>query len=308
MKNITIIGSGSFGCALAHTFSKKNNIKMWSYTKEEYESINNNHKCLEINEIKLDEKIRCYLDLEESIKNSDIIILATISSAIKDICKKIKNYIDKQDIILVSKGIDKDKLLSDDIYEILNINPSLLMGPSFAYELGLDMPTYVNFYGNKEIIKDLETDNFKIIYNNDYIGMQVGATFKNIIALACGIVEGMNYKLNTISYIFTEGLNEIKKIGLCLGANADTFSSLSTLGDLYLTSIGNNSRNKKAGILIGKGYKIDEISKQLGTIEGLDNLKSAIYIINKYDLNCPIIKKLYKIIYENENTNILIEK
>lgn len=307
MKNITIIGSGAFGCALAHTFSKNNNITMWSYTKEEADSINNNHECLLLNSIKLDESINCFTDFEKAIYNSDIIVLVTPSDTIRNTCKEIKEYINNQDILIASKGMENDKVLTEVIKEELNKEVSVIMGPSFAEEIGEDIPTFVELSGNKELVDILSNDSLKIIYNNDPIGLQVGGALKNVITLACGIVEGLGYKVNTASYIITEGLNEIKDIGVSLGASQSTFYGLSGIGDLYGTSLSKKSRNKRAGILIGQGKKLEEIRNEVGqTIEGLDTLKDVKYIIDNKNINCPLLTNLYNIIYNNQDVRSII--
>lgn len=307
MKNITIIGSGAFGCALAHTFSKNNNITMWSYTKEEADSINNNHECLLLNSIKLDESIKCFTDFEKAIYNRDIIVLVTPSDTIRNTCKEIKEYINNQDILIASKGMENDKVLTEVIKEEINREVSVIMGPSFAEEIGEDIPTFVELSGNKELVDILSNDSFKIIYNNDPIGLQVGGALKNVITLACGIVEGLGYKVNTASYIITEGLNEIKDIGVSLGATQSTFYGLSGIGDLYGTSLSNKSRNKRAGILIGQGKKLEEIRNEVGqTIEGLDTLKDVKYIIDNKNINCPLLTNLYNIIYNNQDVRSII--
>lgn len=308
MKKITIIGSGSFGCALAHVFSKNNNIKLWSYTKEEKDSININHECLQLPQIKLDKNIKCYLNYEEAIDNSDIIVLVTPSNVVRKICQDIKEYISNQDILIASKGMENEKLLSDVVKEELNIDPSVIMGPSFAEEVGTDKPTFVELSGNKELIKDLKTKEFKISYNDDLIGLQVCGALKNVITLASGIVEGLGYGVNSESYIFTEGIKEIKEIGIKLGSKENTFYGLAGIGDLYGTSLSSKSRNKRAGILIGQGKKLEEVYKEIGnTIEGLDTLKDAKYLINKYNLNCSLINNLYNIIYNNDDIKKILQ-
>ncbi len=307
---IGIIGSGAFGCALAHTFSNKNDIVMWSFSEEEANNINNNHCCLTLNNIKLDNSIKATTDIEEVVNNSDLLVLVTPSDTIRNICKKISNYFSNQQILLASKGMENDKLLTEVIKEELNIDASVIMGPSFAEEIGENLPTFVELSGNKELIDILSNDIFNIIYNNDSAGLQVGGSLKNVITLACGIVEGLGYKVNTTSYIITEGLNEIKEIGIKLGALESTFYGLSGIGDLYGTSLSDKSRNKRAGYLIGEGKKIEEIYNEVGpTIEGLDTLKDAFYIIDKYNLDCPLITNLYNIIYNNMDVrNIIYNK
>lgn len=304
---IGIIGSGAFGCALAHTFSKNNEIIMWSYTEEEKNSINNNHECLTVKNIKLDNSITASNNLEEVVNKSDLLVLVTPSDTVRNMCIEIKKYYNNQQILLASKGMENDKLLTNVIKEELNADASVIMGPSFAEEIGYDLPTFVELSGNMKLIKYLENDNFKISYNNDSIGLQIGGSLKNVITVASGVVEGLGYKVNTISYIITEGLEEIKKIGMKLGANESTFYGLSGLGDLYGTSLSNKSRNKRAGILIGQGKKLEDIYNEVGsTIEGLDTVKDAFYIINKYNLDCPLIKNLYNILYNNMDFNKII--
>ena len=307
MKNITIIGSGSFGSALAHVFSKNNIVKIWSFTKEETDSINIKHECLQLPKIKLNENIKCFQNYEEAIANSDIIVLVTPSSAIRKTCKDIKKYITKQEILLASKGMENDKLLSEVIKEELGIEPSVIMGPSFAEELGCDMPTFVEI-SKKELINELESDSFKVSYNEDSIGLQVCGALKNVITLASGIIEGLNYGVNGLSYVFTEGTKEIKEIGLKLGAKESTFYGLAGIGDLYGTSLSSKSRNKRAGILIGQGKKLDEVYKEVGsTIEGLDTLKDAKFLIDKYNIDCPLINNLFDIIYRDKSKESIIK-
>lgn len=309
MNNITIIGSGSFGCALAYILSKKenNNIKIWSYTTDEMNIINNEHKCKFLPGLILDNKIKCYNNYELALKNSNYIILAIPSNNFRKICKDIKKYINNQVIIIASKGLEKNKLLSDIVKEELNKKSNIISGPSHAEQIIKDIPTFVEYNGSTEIKKLFENDNFKLSYNNDIIGIELGASLKNIIALVVGILDGLKYESNTISYAITEGLREIKEIGITMGAKEDTFYGLSGLGDLLTTTISNDSRNKRAGILLSKGKSIKEIKEILGmTIEGLDALNSAKYIIDEKNINCPLIINLYEIIYNNKDIKSII--
>ena len=304
--NITIIGSGSFGCALAYTLSKKNNIKIWSYTKEETNLINNEHKCKFLPDLVLDKSIKCYMDYKDAIKDSNYIILVTPSNVFRTTCKQIKPYITNQELIIATKGLENDILLSDIVKEELNIIPSIISGPSHAEQIIKNIPTYVNYCGK---IKDIfETDNFHMIENNDIIGIQVGAALKNIISIIEGIAEGLNYKSNTISYLITKGLNEIKNIGIKIGAKEETFYDLCGLGDLLTTTLSLDSRNKRCGLLLAQNKNIEEIKQEVGmTIEGLDALNSACYLINKYNIDAPLITNLYEIIYNNKNIKSIID-
>lgn len=307
MNNITIIGSGSFGCAVAYVLQQNNNIKIWSYTDEECNYINNNHSCLYLKECKLKESIKCYKDYKEAIKDSEYIIIACPSSAVRNTCKDIKEYFNNQKIIVTSKGMDKESLLSDVIKEELGVMPTIISGPSHAEQMVKNMPTYVNYSGDRDIEKIFNNDNFKLIYNEDYIGIEIGGFLKNPIAIAEGIIEGMGYKSNTSSYIVTEGLKEIVEIGTKLGAKKETFYDLAGLGDLLTTSLSMDSRNKRAGLLLAQNKTLEEIKEEVGmTIEGIDALNYAYDLVSKYNLNCPIITNLYKIVYQNENINNIL--
>ena len=137
--------------------------------------------------------------------------------------------------------------------------------------------------------------------------MQIGAALKNVIAIICGIAEGLNYETNTMSYLITKGLKEIKNIGIKMGAKEETFYDLCSLGDLLTTTLSLDSRNKRFGLLLSKGKNIDEIQKEIGmTIEGLDALNNAHYLIDKYNLDCPLITNLYEIIYNNKDIHSII--
>ena len=308
MNKIGIIGSGSFGCALAYVLNKNNNeIKIWSYTKEEKELINKKHKCMYLDNFKLDEKIICSNVYEEVIKGSDYIIIAVPSNTIIQTCINIKPYVTNQKLILATKGISGDYLLSDIIKNELNINVSIISGPSHAEQLIKDIPTFINYYGGKEIKDLFETDNFHLIYNSDYIGIQVGASLKNIISIIVGLVEGLGYESNTVSYVITKGLEEISLIGEKLGAKKETFYGLSGLGDLLTTSLSMDSRNKRAGILLSKNKTIEEIKNEIGmTIEGIDALISVKEIIDKYNLDCKLINNLYEIVCNNRKIENII--
>ena len=303
MRKVAIIGSGSFGCALAYLLSKNDNeIKIWSFTEEEKNIINNEHKCKLLPGLLLDEKIICSNNYEEVIKNSDYIILVSPSNVFRKTCNDIKEYINSQKIIIASKGLENDKLLSDVTKEVLGIEPYLLYGPSHAEQIIKDMPTFVEYYGSDEIKEMFESDSFKLYKNDDHIGMELGAALKNVITLGYGILEGKGYESNTISYFITKGLEEIKNIGLKMGAKESTFYGISGLGDLIATFLGMDSRNKRAGILIGQGKSIDEAKqREVGmTVEGLDALKNVNTLIDKYHINSSVFKSTYNIVYGNE--------
>ena len=306
--NIAIIGSGSFGCVLSKILSEKNNVKIWSYLQEEADMINNEHKCMFIKDLVLDESIKASTDYQKVIEDSNIIVLVTPSRVIRETCKNIKNFITNQEIVLLSKGMEDEKLLSEVIFEELGKEPSVISGPSHAEQLSRDIPTYVMYSGNKELKEIFETDYFHLTYTDDSIGMQLGAALKNIISLGSGIVEGLGYESNTLSYFITEGLREINEISIKMGAKTETIYGLAGLGDLLTTSLSMDSRNKRAGLLLAKGKSIDEVRNEIGmTIEGLDSLKSGYKLAKKHNIEAKIINNLYDIIYNGKEVKTILK-
>ena len=316
MKNIGIIGSGSFGCALANVLIKNHNVKIWSFKKEESDVINNEHRCMFIDNSKLDERIVCYTNYEDVIEDSEYLILVTPSSVIRNTCQNIKKYVTNQKIIIASKGmeIETNKFLIDIVKEELDLKYiGVISGPSIAKEVINDLGLKVVFASNNsdynnEIKNNFETDKFKIELCDDVIGTELGGTLKNIISIASGLVNGLNLGNNMNAILITKGLEEIKKIGLKLGAKEETFYGLSSLGDLLTTCLSNESRHNRCGILLSQGKKIDEIKEEIGmVIEGLDALKIAYNISQKYNINTKIINTLYDIIYSEKNKASIID-
>lgn len=305
--NIAIIGSGSFGCALAKILSKKNNVKIWSYLEEEADFINNEHRCMFVDDLLLNESIIASTNYQNVIENTEIIVIATPSRVIRKTCKDIKNYITNQELVLLSKGMEGEKLLSEVIYEELGKNPSIISGPSHAEQIARDIPTFVMYSGNKNLKDIFETDNFHLTYTDDFIGVQLGATLKNIISLGYGIVQGLGFESNTLSYFITEGLREMNEISVNIGAKSETIYGLAGLGDLLTTSLSMDSRNKRAGLLLAKGKSIDEVRQEIGmTIEGLDSLKSGYNLAKKYNIDAKIINNLYDIIYNGKDIKTIL--
>lgn len=315
MKNIAIIGSGSFGCALANVLSINNNVKIWSFKEEEKNKINEEKTCMFLSGSKLNEKIICYTNYKDVIEKSEYIFLVTPSNIIRNTIKDIKKYITNQKIIICSKGIEKgtNKLLSEVVKEEINNEVGILSGPSIAKEVISYEPCKVTFASNSQIFNEeiksiFAGSNMSLEFTNDVIGTELGGTLKNIIALAAGVLDGLNLGLNIKSVLITKGLNEIKMLSIKMGATDETFYGLSGLGDLIVTCMSDNSRNKSAGILIAKGKNIEEVKKKIGmVIEGLDAIKVAHDLSIKYDIKLPIINSLYGIIYNNENSEKIIK-
>lgn len=311
MKNIAIIGSGSWGVALAiHLAKNGHKIKIWSYEKEEADLINNQKKCKFLPNVEIPDNIECKLDYEEVIKGADLILQVTPSKFTRNIVRQYAKYVDvkKQPIIVCSKGIEKETTLTLDeviLQEIPNARIGALSGPSHAEEVSIAVPTLLVIASEDEKVKNLVQDIFmneymRLYTSNDVKGVELGGALKNIIAFCSGVAAGIGFGDNTFAALITRGLVEIRKLGIALGGKEETFYGLSGLGDLIVTCLSEHSRNRKAGKLIGQGKTIEETKKEVGmTIESIDNIEVAKELSDKLNLEMPILNSVYDILYNN---------
>ena len=311
MKNIAIIGSGSWGVALAiHLAKNGHKIKIWSYEKEEADLINNQRKCKFLPNVEIPDNIECKLDYEEVIKGADLILQVTPSKFTRNIVRQYAKYVDvkKQPIIVCSKGIEKETTLTLDeviLQEIPNARIGALSGPSHAEEVSIAVPTLLVIASEDEEVKNLVQDVFmneymRLYTSNDVKGVELGGALKNIIAFCSGVAAGIGFGDNTFAALITRGLVEIRKLGIALGGKEETFYGLSGLGDLIVTCLSEHSRNRKAGKLIGQGKTIEETKKEVGmTIESIDNIEVAKELSDKLNLEMPILNSVYDILYNN---------
>lgn len=320
--NISIIGSGTWGVALAiHLARLGNTIKMWAFLPEEAESINKDRKYKNLPEAIIDDKIVAYTNIEEAINGTDIILHVTPSKFVRSTIKKYKKYIENQPIIMCAKGIEKDSLatLSQVIEEELpDKRYGILSGPSHAEEVAMQIPTAVVFASKDEKLQNLVQDvfmneNMRIYSSSDVIGVEVGGALKNIIAFCAGIATELNLGDNSFAALITRGLVEIRKLGIAMGGNQETFYGLSGLGDLIVTCMSEHSRNRRAGRLIGKGYTVEQAQKEIGmAIESIDNIEAAYQLSKKYNIEMPIVEAVYDVLYNGleprEAVNMLMTR
>ena len=275
--NLTFLGSGSFGTALAVIFSNYDfKIKMFDRNMDVVNGINEKRKNIKyLKNIHIPEKIIATNDINDAINNSDIIFFAVPSHAVREISKQIKDKIDSKSVIVcLSKGIEQDthKRLSEILEEELPHNPIVILsGPSHAEEIALRKPTALVSTSKDmkfaELIRDtLSNDVLRIYTNLDIVGVEIGGSMKNVIALAIGIITGMGYGDNSSAAIITRSLQDIVKMGVSLGGKLETFFGLTGIGDLIVTCLSEHSRNRKCGLLIGKGMKLDEAIKEIGMV------------------------------------------
>ena len=307
MKNIAIIGSGTWGVALAIHLSKKGNkIKIWSFSEEESNTLNTERRCKFLPEAVIDENITCYTDMKTVIDGSDIILHVTPSKFVRETIKKYEKYVTNQPVIMCSKGFEADTLctLSQVIeQEMPNVKYGIFSGPSHAEEVSLGIPTAIVIASKDVEIQDMVQQLFmnekmRVYTSDDVTGVELGGALKNIIAFCAGIATEINLGDNTFAALVSRGLVELTRLGMAMGGKHDTFYGLSGLGDLIVTCMSEHSRNRRAGRLIGKGYTIEEAKKEIGmVIESIDNIEVAYKLSKKYNIEMPIVNAVYDILY-----------
>ena len=307
MKNIAIIGSGSWGIALAiHLANNGNNVKVWSFTQEETDLINKERKCKFLPNAKLPENICCTLSFEEALKDTDFILHVTPSKFTREIFKQYKQYVGNKPVIICSKGFEKESLKTlDEVIkeEMPEARIGVLSGPSHAEEVSIAIPTVLVIASKDEEIKKQIQDTFmgpnmRIYTSNDVKGVELGGALKNIIAFCAGVAAGIGLGDNTFAALVTRGLSELTRLGVALGGEKETFYGLSGLGDLIVTCLSEHSRNRRAGKLIGQGKTLEEAKKEVGmVIESIDNIDVAYELGKKHNVEMPIIETAYNVIY-----------
>ena len=309
--NIAIIGSGSWGVALAvHLASLGHNIKIWSFMEEERDLINNERKCKFLPGLNLSENIQCSTNFEEVIKDSKFILHVTPSKFTRNIFKQYKQYVGNKPIIICSKGFEKETLETLDeviLEEMPEAKVGVLSGPSHAEEVSIAIPTALVIASkHQNILKTIQdafmSEKMRIYTSNDVKGVELGGALKNIIAFCAGVAAGIGLGDNSFVALITRGLKEIARLGIELGGKEETFYGLSGLGDLIVTCLSEHSRNRKAGMLIGQGKSLEETKKEVGmVIESIDNIEVAYELGKLHNIEMPIVETVYKVLYENLN-------
>lgn len=318
MSKVTIIGSGSWGSALAiYLGNKGEEVKVWSFSEDEKDMINNEHKCKFLPNAVIPDTVTATNDYEEAIKDSEIILHVTPSKFVRNTIKGYKDFVKPdQMIIMCSKGFESETLKTlDEVMEeeLPNNLYGILSGPSHAEEVSIGIPTALVIASKSEEVKKVISDTFKsntlrIYTSSDVRGVELGAALKNIIAFCAGISVGLNLGDNTFAALATRGLVEIVRLGKALGAEEKTFYGLSGLGDLIVTCGSEHSRNRRAGVMIGKGHTIEEARKEIGmVIESVDNIEVAYKLSKKHNIEMPIVDGVYNVLYNNLDPKVAVE-
>ena len=310
--NISVLGAGGWGIALSVLLEGNgHNVEMWSKLEDEVEALNRDreHK-IGLPGVIIPESIKITTDMDAIIKDKDIIVLAVASRFTRNVAAMLKGKInDGQVVVNVSKGIEESSLMTlsqviED--ELPNADVAVLSGPSHAEEVGRGLPTTcvagAHSLKTAEILQNaFMNDVFRVYTSTDLTGIELGGSLKNVIALAAGMADGLGCGDNTKAALITRGIAEIKRLGLAMGGQADTFNGLSGIGDLIVTCASMHSRNRRAGILMGKGYTMDEAMKEVNmVVEGVYSAKAALELGKKYNVSLPIIEQVNKVLFEGK--------
>lgn len=312
MAKISVLGAGSWGTALSLLlYNNGHKVTLWSALKDEVEMLSQKREhASKLPGVKLPEDMEITTDLEKVLEDPDVAVLAVPSPFTRSTAAQMAPYVkDGQKIVNVAKGVEEKTLmtLSEIVeQEIPNGEVCVLSGPSHAEEVGRGLPTTCAVSAKtRETAEYLQgifmSPVFRVYTTPDILGVELGGALKNVIALAAGTADGLGYGDNTKAALITRGIAEISRLGVKMGAKAETFYGLSGIGDLIVTCASVHSRNRKAGYLLGKGYTMEEAMKEVQmVVEGVYSAKAAKGLSEKYDVEMPIINEVNKVLFEGK--------
>jgi glycerol-3-phosphate dehydrogenase (NAD(P)+) len=310
-----VIGSGSFGTALANTLAARcTEVRTWAREPAVVEAINvRRENSAYLPGIPISSKVRATTSMGEALPGAELVVVATPSHATREVMRGAVEHLPEHvPLVTVSKGIENEtlltmtKLLEDCLPEQFHPSIAILSGPSFAKEMAAGMPTVVTVASRFEKVAQkvqsaLQTESFRTYTSTDVIGVELGGALKNVIAIAAGISDGLGFGLNARSALITRGLAEISRIAVRMGANPLTLMGLSGLGDLVLTCTGDLSRNRRVGIELGKGRNLEDILAGMNQVaEGVKTARSARDLSRRVGVELPICDQVFAIMYEGK--------
>lgn len=314
MKRVSFLGAGSWGTALAILCANNGHqVTVWSKVKAEIDMLRDNREHVDrLPGIKLPDSIVIEEDLEKACTGQDIIVFSVASPFVRATAHEAKPYIkEKQIIVNVGKGIEDDTLMT--LCEIIEdelpmADVTVLSGPSHAEEVSKGVPTTVVVGAKSKktamFVQDVfMSDSFRVYTSPDMIGIELGGALKNVIALAAGILDGMELGDNTKAALMTRGIAEISRLGIELGGKMETFCGLSGIGDLIVTCTSTHSRNHNCGYLLGRGKTLAEAKEEIKqVVEGVNCAKAAMALANKNHVTMPIVEQINAVLFEDKST------
>jgi glycerol-3-phosphate dehydrogenase (NAD(P)+) len=311
---IGVVGAGSWGTALANLLATKGYaVDLWVYeasVRDEILTHRENQSFL--SGITLSPQLTPWNDIADVVTEKDLVLVVVPSHLVRHVAAKMAPHVsDNAIIVSASKGIENKtyltmtRVLSDMLPKIRKGNFVVLSGPSFAFEVARTMPTVVTVASSDLKVAEtvqhvFATPLFRVYTNDDPMGVELGGSVKNVIAIAAGIIDGLGLGLNTRAALITRGQTEIRRLGLKLGANPRTFTGLAGIGDLILTCTGDLSRNHTVGKRIGQGEKLTDILSSMNMVaEGVKTSESVYNLSRSLDVEMPISHEIYRVLYED---------
>ncbi|MED1863649.1 NAD(P)H-dependent glycerol-3-phosphate dehydrogenase [Fictibacillus nanhaiensis] len=322
MDKVAVLGAGSWGTALAIVLADNgHNVSLWGRREDQVSEINDNHK----NEkylpgVELPKNIQATTQLNECVKEADTIVLVTPTKAMREVLSQLKNELSSPvTIVHASKGIEPgtykriSEIIEEELPEAVLDSVVVLSGPSHAEEVSLRQPTTVTVSSINmkaaEKVQDLFINqNFRVYTNPDVVGVELGGALKNIIALGAGLSDGLGYGDNAKAALITRGLAEIARLGTHMGANPLTFSGLTGIGDLIVTCTSVHSRNWRAGNMLGKGMKLEDVLENMGmVVEGVRTTQAAYELSKREEVEMPITQVLYDVLFNGKGAKQAVD-
>ncbi len=311
MAKVGVIGAGSWGIALSFLLHNNGHeVTVWSALPEEIRELREKREHHTLPGLILPEDVVFTEDLETAMKDQDLLVTAVPSVYVRGTAEKMRPFLRKGQIVVnVAKGIEEKTLntLSQVLEEELpGADVAVLSGPSHAEEVSRGLPTTcvagARSRKTAEYVQSLfMSEVFRVYTSPDVLGIELGGALKNVIALAAGIADGLGYGDNTKAALITRGIAEIARLGTAMGGKFETFCGLSGIGDLIVTCASMHSRNRRAGILIGKGYTMEEAMKEVQmVVEGVYSAKAALALARKYYMAMPIIEQVNQVLFEGK--------
>lgn len=311
MSKIGVIGSGTWGTALAVLLTgNSHEVELWSAVPAEVEALTATRRHPNLGDTPIPEKIRVTGDLEQAMKDKELLVLSVPSVYVRETAHRMAPFLKEGQVITnVAKGIEDTTLknLSEIIEEELPAaRVTVLSGPSHAEEVSRGLPTTCVAGAHRrqdaELVQNLfMSPVFRVYTSPDMLGIELGGALKNVIALAAGIADGLGCGDNTKAALITRGIAEITRLGTAMGGSPETFSGLTGIGDLIVTCASMHSRNRRAGILIGKGYTMDEAMKEVKmVVEGVYSARAARALSKKYQVSMPIVEQVNEVLFDGK--------
>lgn len=319
MANVGVIGAGSWGTALASLLCDNGHeVTVWSIDAQEIQMLEEEHEHkLKLPGVKLPESMKFTVDLQTAIDGKDFIVMAVPSPFTRATARKMSPFVAENQILVdVAKGIEEGSLktLSQQIEEeIPQADVAVLSGPSHAEEVGRKLPTICVVGAKKKstalYLQEMFMNNvFRVYTSPDILGIELGGSLKNVIALAAGIADGLGYGDNTKAALITRGIAEISRLGVKMGGHIQTFSGLTGIGDLIVTCASVHSRNRKAGYLIGQGKTMQEAMDEVQmVVEGVYSAKAAKVLAEKYEVSMPIVEEVNAVLFDGKRPSDAVE-